>query len=71
MYRPWSFRFARRAGESLSVRPRRPGLAGPRVAAARAGVKRANARTIADSDLRMAWMSLPTKLARAFGKRAS
>jgi hypothetical protein len=71
MYWPWSFRLARRAADSLSLRPRRPGFAGPRVAAASAGAKRASARTIAPSDLRMAWTSLPTDLARAFGKRAS
>jgi hypothetical protein len=41
------------------------------MAASSAGAKRANARTIAASDLRMAWMSLPTELARAFAKRAS
>jgi hypothetical protein len=39
------------------------------MAASSAGAKRANARTIAASDLRMAWMSLPTELAHAFGKR--
>ncbi len=71
MYWPWSFRLARRAGESLSLRSRRPGLAGPRVAASSAGAKRANARMIAASDLRIASTSLPTELARAFGKRAS
>lgn len=71
MYRPCSLRLARRAGDSLSFRPRRLGVADPLVAASRAGAKRARARTIAPSDLLMAWTSLPTDLARAFGKRAS
>ncbi len=71
MYWAWSLKLARRAGDSLSLRPRRLGVAEPRVAASRAGAKRASARTIAPSDLLMAWTSLPTELARAFGKRAS
>jgi hypothetical protein len=71
MYRPCSLRLARRAGDSLSLRPRRLGVGEPRVAASRAGAKRASAGTIAPSDLRMAWTSLPTELARAFGKRTS
>jgi len=39
--------------------------------ASRDGVQRASARRIAPRDLRIAWTSLPTELARAFGKRTS
>jgi len=69
MYWPCSFRLARRAGDSLSFRPRRPGLPGPRVVASSADAKRASARTIAPSDLRMAWTSLPTDPVRPLCKR--
>jgi len=67
MYWPWRLRLARRAGDSFSLRPRRPGwaLAGGRVAASSAGAKRASARAIAPSDLRIAWTSVPIDLARA------
>jgi hypothetical protein len=53
MYWPWSLRLARRAGESLSFRPRRPGEAVARDAPSSAGARRPNERTIDPSALRI------------------
>ena len=71
MYWPWSRRLARRADDSLSLRPRRSEGAGSRAAASSAGTSRASARPIDPSDRRIAWTSLPTAGRLGLGKCAS
>ncbi len=55
MYRPWSFRAARRAADSRSLRPLLVGFEESRVAASRVGANRAKAPAIEPKDLRIAW----------------
>ncbi len=73
MYRPWSLSAARRADDSLSLRPRRrsDGFSEWCVAAASAGPRRTSAREIVASDFRMARTSLLTDRRRVLGKRTS
>src|SRR4029453_9817043 len=71
MYWPWSLRLARRAGESLSFRPRRPGEAGARDAPSSAGARRPNERTIDPSALRIDRSSLPTDARSGLANGAS
>jgi hypothetical protein len=71
MYRPWSFRAARRAADNRSLRPLRDGFEESRVAASRASVSRAKARAIEPNDLRITWTSLLIDLRRGLCKRAS
>jgi len=71
MYRPWSFRAARRAADNRSLRPLLDGFEGSRVAASRVGANRAKARAIEPNDLRIAWTSLLIDLRRCLCKRAS
>lgn len=71
MYRPWSFRAARRAADKRSLRPLRDGFEESRAAASRVGANRAKARAIEPNDLRIAWTSLLINLRRGLCKRAS
>src|SRR5262247_3883769 len=71
MYCPCSFKPARRAGESLSLRPRRAGLVRFCAAASSAGTRSVRDRAIDSSDRRMAWTLLPIDFARGLGKLAS
>jgi hypothetical protein len=70
MYRPWSFRLARRARESCSLRPRRVRLARPRAGESSTGPSRARARAIDARDLRIARISRLTDI-RCLAKHAS
>ena len=71
MYCPWSFRLARRAGDSRSLRPFRSGAAEVRPAESSIRIKLARDRAIDASDRRIAWTFLPTDLCRGLDKRAS
>src|SRR5262245_33548809 len=71
MYWPWSFKLARRAGDSRSLRPRRVGADEARPGESRSRIKLAKDRAIAASERRMAWTFLATDFCWGMGKRAS
>ena len=68
MYWPCNLRAARRADDSLSLRPRPDGFPDRRVAASSAGASRPNALAIVASDLRIARTSLLTDRRRVLLK---
>jgi hypothetical protein len=68
MYWPWSRRLAWRAGESFSfLRPEPREGTGSRPMPPSVGARRASARTIDASDLRIDWRSLPIDARRGLG----
>src|SRR5262245_58091228 len=71
MYWPWSFRLARRAGESLSLRPRRAPAPGSRFPVSTERIRLTSDRAIDFSDRRIAWTSLSSDRARGLLKCAS
>jgi len=71
MYCPCSLRLARRAGDSRSLRARRPGAFETRPGESSSRIKLAKDRAIDTRDRRMAWTFLATDFCRGLGKRAS